>query len=146
VHLLAVRLRQLALGVPELDRLGVRERDPEARCEFLGEDPTANRKHPGGFDAAVAHEGDVRSATTDVDEDAPGIVDLVGRRATRHRVRLGHGCHQLQVQLRGDGLKGADVRQRREGVEDGDDHLLSLESERIADGEPVDAGRWSRRS
>ena len=130
---------ELPLGMPKLDRLGIVERDPEARGQLLGKNAPSEGKHPGPLDATVSNQRDIGRAAADVDKDPAEVVDLVGGGAARHRVRFRDGCDQLQVELRSDRLQRADVGQRRKGVEDSDHHLLALEVDRVVHGETVDA-------
>ena len=82
-----------------------------------------------------------RPPTADVDVDAPEFVHIFGGAAAGERVGLGHGRHQLQVQLLGDGLEGPDVGERGERVEDGDLQDLTLEVERVGHRIAVDVHR-----
>ena len=118
-------------GVVHLERLGPRERQVEAVGEALGERPAPEREHAGALDAAVADERDVGRAAADVDEQRPGLADLVAAEHARHGIRLGDDLEQLEVELARDALQGAEVDERREGVEDADLHVPPLEAHRV---------------
>ena len=130
--------------VVDLERLGPRERQVEAVGEALGERPATEREHARPLDAALADEGHVRRPATDVDEQRPGLADVVAAEDPRHRVRLGDDLEQLQVQLRGHALEGTEVDQRREGVEDPDLDVATLEADRVGQRVAVDRGARDR--
>ena len=96
-----------AARVVDLERLGPRERQVQAVGEALGERPATEREHPRPFDAALADERDVGRAAADVDEQRPGLADLVAAEDARDRVRLGDDLEQLEVELRGHALERA---------------------------------------
>ena len=133
--------RASAAGVVDLERLGPRERQVEPIGEALRERPTAEREHPRPLDAALADERDVRRAAADVDEQRPGLADLVAAQDAGDGVRLGDDLEQLEVQLRRDALERAEVDERRERVEDPDLHVAALEADRVGERVAVDRRR-----
>ena len=130
-------------GVVDLERLGPRERQLQPIGERLGERPAAEGEHPRALDAALADERDVGRPAADVDEQRPGLLDLLAAEHAGDRVRLGDDLEQLQVELAGDGLRARQVDQRRERVEDPDPDVAALEPDRVRDRVAVDRGAES---
>ena len=120
-----------AAGIVDLERLGPRERQVEPVGDRLGERPSTEREHPGPLDPALADERDVGGAAADVDEDRAGLADLLGAEHAGHRIRLGDDLEELEIELAGDALEGAEVDERRERVEDPDLHVAALEPDRV---------------
>src|SRR4029079_16306685 len=110
----------------------------------LGEPPPAQREHAGALDAALPDEGDVRRAAAHVDEQRPGLADLLVAEHAGDRVRRGDDLEELEVELAGDALQGAEVDQRRERVEDPDLDVAALEPYRVRQGVAVDGGAGDR--
>ncbi len=131
-------------GVVDLERLGPRERQVQPVGEALGERPAAEREHPRALDAALADQRDVRRPAADVDEQRPGLADLVAAEDPRDRVRLGDDLEQLEVELRCHALQRAEVDQRRERVEDPDLDVAALEADRVGQRVAVDRGAGHR--
>ena len=130
--------------VVDLEGLGARERQVQPVGEALGERPTAEREHPGPLDAALADEGDVRRPPADVDEQRPGLADVVAAEHARDGIGLGDDLEQLEVELRRHALQGAQVDQRRERVEDPDLDVPALEADRVGQRVAVDRGAGDR--
>ena len=132
-------------GVVDLERLGPRERQVEPVGDRLRERAPAEREHPGALDPALTDERDVGRPAADVDEERPGLLDLVGTEDPGDRVRLGDDLEELEVELAGDALERAEVDERRERVEDPDPHVAALEADRVRDRVAVDAAPRSPR-
>ena len=129
-----------AVGVVDLDALGLLEARVEAVGQRLREGAAAEREHARALDAAAAHEGDVRRAAADVDEERARLSDLLARDGARHGVGLGHDLDELEAELLDDRLQGAQVDERRVGVEDRDAQVAALEADRVGDHVAVHAG------
>ena len=130
--------------VVDLERLGPRERQVEPVGEALGERPATEREHARPLDAALADERDVGRAAADVDEQRPGLADLVAAEDARDGVRLGDDLEQLEVELRGHALERPEVDERRERVEDADLDVAALEADRVGQRVAVDRGAGDR--
>ena len=76
---------------------------------------------------------------------APGLADLVAAEDAGDGVWLGDDLEELEVELAGDALEGAEVDQRRERVEDADLHVPALEPDRVGQRVAVDRGARDRR-
>ena len=127
-----------ATRVVHLERLGPRKGQVEPIGDALGERAAPEREHPRALDPALAHERHVRRPATDVDEERAGLADLVLTEDPGNGVRLGDDLQELEIELRGDALQGAEMNQRRERVEDPDLDVPTLEPDGIGQRVPVD--------
>src|SRR5207244_2441196 len=85
--------------------------------DALGEGAAADGKHFGALHSPVIHERDVGGTAADVDEDGGKF----GRILAAHRFGdgegLGRDINEVQIQVAGHGLEGAEVHHGGEGVE-----------------------------